>query len=284
MQNQSTIMPVTGPTTGTVMPPPPPGSVGAAPAGNRGVWGTEQDPRLQQGNNNISFPTSGMPPSPPPGVTGGPSNTSPFNALPPPGGASYGGQSTVGASAGPADYEGVRGFADQAYEEARRSIDPQQEQQGRRMEQDLINKGVDPSSPQGKAMLDQQNRNFSAQDNSALFSALQFGQGVQSQMFNQDFQNTQQAGNMQQAKWNYDLGAGNLDMMQQGQDFNQMIGLEGLQFRDRRYGDQRSDYQDALTMSLMGMTPVPGVMGYDPSGLASQQINNSSGGGVLGAL
>lgn len=236
--------------------------------------------------------TGGLPPPPggagvmppgPPGMQAQTKNTAPWRK-PPPTATSYGGQNTVGASAGPADYEGVQGFADQAYQQARRDLDPMQEQMQRRTQQDLINKGVDPSSPQGMAMLDQENRNISDQNSTALFGALQFGQGIQNQMFGQDLANTQQAGNMQQAKWQYDLGNKNLDMNQQGQDFNQMIGLEGLQFRDRMYGDKRSDYQDALTMSLMGMSPVPGVVGYDPTSLAQQQKNMSGGGGFLGSI
>jgi len=146
---------------------------------------------------------------------------------------------------GMADYQGVQGFADQAYEQARRNLDPQQEQQRRRMEQDLINKGIDPSSEQGMAMLDQQTRNFTDQDTSAMFGALGFGQGIQNQTFQQSL------------AW-------------QGQDFNQMMGLEGLQFRDRQYGDSRSDYQDALTMALLGMTPIPGAGQYSPGQYAYQ--------------
>ncbi len=159
-----------------------------------------------------------------------------------------------------------------------------QEQQSRRMEQDLINKGIDPSSEQGMAMLDQQNRNFADQDNSANFAALQFGQGIQDQMFNQNMANTVQAGNMQQAKWGYDINRGNQSILQQGQDFNQMIGLEGIDFRNRAYNDNQDKYYDQLTMALMGQTPIPGYGGYDPTGLAGQQIAGSSGGGILSAF
>jgi hypothetical protein len=264
----------------------------------------------------------------------------------------------------------VQGFADQAYQQARRNIDPIQEQQGRRMEQDLVNKGIDPSSAQGKAMLDQQNRNFADQDSAASFGALQFGQGVQKQMFDQSMQNTVQAGNMQQAAWNRDvatrgqdvnrelgirgqdvqrdlgmgglnvqrelglggmglqrdlgmggldvqrelghlnvgaqrdlgfgglnvqrelglggqqvqrdLGMGGLNLQQQQQDWAQMMGLEGVDFRNRAYNDNQDKYYDQLTMSLMGMMPIPGTVGYDPTDLARQQIVSSGGGGFFG--
>ena len=39
----------------------------------------------------------------------------------------------------------------------------------------LVNKGIDPSSPQGMAMLEQQNNNFTDQNNAATVGALQFG-------------------------------------------------------------------------------------------------------------
>lgn len=231
---------------GGIMPPPPPGSIGAA--------------------------------APPPGAK------YPTRTAPPAGGGQFSGQRTVGAEAGPADYQGVQGFADQAYQQARRNIDPMQEQARRRTEQDLINKGVDPSSPQGRAMLDQQARNFADQDNAATFGALQFGQGIQQQMFDQAYQNTVQAGNMQQAKWGYDINRGNQNLLQQNQDFNQMLGLEGIDFRNRAYNDKQDQYYDQLTLSLMGQTPIPGYGGYDPTGLAGQQIAGSSGGGIISAF
>ena len=263
-----------------------------------------QKNQMTQGVQNQGQLNNVMPPAP--GQFNG--QNSPFAPVagtqaPPPfnpgDGTQFGGQSTVNPQAGPADYQGVQGFADQAYQQARRNIDPMQEQQGRRMEQDLINKGIDPSSPQGMAMLDQQNRNFADQNNSATFGALQFGQGMQQQMFGQDLQRSQLAGQMQLGQWgnettqrgqdvqkygmdlNNKLGMGQLDVQKQGQDFNQMMGLEGTQFRDRAYNDSRSDYQDALTMSLMGMTPVPGTVGWDPSGMAGQQMQNSAGGGFF---
>lgn len=313
--------------------------------------GAGMQPPPDPNNPNMNIP---MPPAP--GQGGG--GTSPFApvsgtypATPATPGAAPGAIDPIGsvrgnvrtgvaetAGAKPADYQSVQGFADQAYAQARRNIDPQQEQAGRRMEQDLINKGIDPRSEQGMAMLDQQNRNFSDQDNSANFAALQFGQGIQQQAFGQDLQNRQMTNQMTQANMQADiakrgqnlnqygidvgartaqgaqdvqrygmdqsfnlgmsgqdlqryqgdqkfgLGMGQLDMQRQGQDFNQMIGLEGIDFRNRAYGDKRSDYQDALTMSLMGMTPIPGVVGYDPSNLAGTQLGSSAGGGILSTI
>jgi hypothetical protein len=276
--------------SGQIMPPPP--------GGYKGVGMPPQTGGMQVGDTTNPV---AMPP-PAPGQGGGP--TSPFapvQGVQPPMPPEMAGD-TQYARARPADYQSVQGFADQANQQARRNIDPMQEQQSRRMSQDLINKGIDPSSEQGMAMLDQQNRNFTDQDQSALFNALQFGQGIQQQAFGQSATNAQMGNQMTQAGWQrdlanrgmdvqqygmdqqYGLGMGQLDTLRQGQDFNQMIGLEGVDFRNRAYGDQRSDYQDALTMSLMGMTPIPGVIGYDPSGLAGTQIGASQGGGLLGQI
>jgi hypothetical protein len=242
------------------------------------------------------------------------------------------------ARAGPADYAGVQQFTDQAYQQARRNLDPMQAQQNRRMQQDLINKGVDPMSEQGKGMLDQMQRQQADQNSKAMFDAMQFGQGVQQQMFGQSLANRQMQNQMTQANiqadiarsgqdlqrygmdqqfalgrsgqdlqrygmdqqfalgqsgqalqrygmdQQYGLGMGQLDVSRQGQDFAQMLGLEGIDFRNRQYADKRSDYQDALTMSLLGMTPVPGAGQFDPSGLAGQMIANSGGGGLLSGL
>jgi len=214
------------------------------------------------------------------------------------------------AEAGPADYAGVQGFADQAYEQARRNIDPQQEQARRRMEQDLINKGIDPTSAQGMGMLDQQARNFNDQDQAANFGALQFGQGIQQQMFGQAFQNTSAQNAMTQANMqadiargqmanqrygidvgaqttrygmdqNYNIQQGQLGLSQQNQDFNQMMGLEGVDFRNRAYNDKQNQYYDQLTMAMMGV-PIPGYGGYDPSALAGQMYGGSGGGGFFG--
>jgi hypothetical protein len=214
----------------------------------------------------------------------------------------YGGQQIAGADPSQADYASVQGYADQAYQQARRNLDPIQQQQSRRMEQDLINKGIDPTSAQGKGMLDQMQRQQADQNAAASFGALQFGQGIQNQMAQQEQQKAQLAGQMQQGLWNQQLGAsgqglqyalgqmqnqlglaglqnqqygmnlqnqlglGQLDLARQGQDFGQMMGLEGLQFRNRQYGDQQQQYQDQLTMALLGMTPIPGVTPIDPSG------------------
>ena len=79
-----------------------------------------------------------------------------------------------------------------------------------------------------------------------------------------------------------DLGRANLDLQRQGQDFGQMMGLEGVDFRNRAYNDKQNQYYDQLTMAMMGQTPVPGVIGYDPSSLAGTMYGATGGGGFFG--
>jgi hypothetical protein len=277
------------------------------------------DPRLQLGRSNPDGSYGGGMPQPP--QRGG-MGQSPWGKMPPvrpPNqsqngavnarwqpqrygqGTQFGGQNTTGAQAGAADYQGVQGFADQAYEQARRRIDPMQEQAGRRMEQELINKGIDPSSAQGMAMLDQQNRNFADQDNSATFGALQFGQGIQDQMFNQSFANTKQAGDMQQGMWGnernnqniygqkygdelranvgfgandvnrygmdqrYNLGLGDLELGRQRQDFNETLGYDNIDYRNNLFNQNQQNWKDTFSANLMGanMSPYGGGAGQN---------------------
>ena len=214
-------------------PPPPPGQSAMNPA---------PSPYQQWGNNPMNVPPPGQQPgvAPPPGYVG---------VTPPDGGGQYdpnwsginpqeknfyGGQQIAGATPSQADYDSVRGYADQAYGQARRNLDPMQEQQGRRMEQDLVNKGIDPSSDQGKAMLDQQNRNFSDQNSKAMFDSLGFGQGIQNQMSQQELANQTLAGNMQQGLWNQQLGASGQGLQYELGKMGNQLGFAGLE--NQRYG------------------------------------------------
>ena len=143
-------------------------------------------------------------------------------------GSNFNGDPTSGARASWADYGGVQGFADQAYENARRYLDPQQEQDERRFEQMLINKGIDPNSEAGQEMYAQMMRAFGDQDQGAAFNALGFGQGIQDQMFRQNFMNTQQAGNMQMAQWANENNQMNRDLQRYLYDQNYNLGLGSL--------------------------------------------------------
>ncbi len=257
--------------------PPPPTAMQPAP-GQYSQWGDN--------------PTQ---PNPPPDLTGGGADfkdTGGGSTERTPESNVYGGQQIAGATPSQADYGSVQGYADQAYAQARRRIDPQQEQAGRRMEQDLINKGIDPSSEQGKAMLDQQNRNFADQNNAATFGALQFGQGIQNQMSQQELANQQIASSMQQAMWGqnlgqrglditHELGLGKQDIDRYGIDASSQLGMAGLQ--NQQYGmDQQFqlgmgqlDYQRGMGEHQQMMDFANWDLGVDQYNQQNQMIQDS---------
>lgn len=251
----------------------------------------------------------------------------------------YGGQQIAGAQPGAAQYGAVQQYSDAALQNARRYLDPQQASQNRRMQQEMINKGIDPNSAQGQEMQKMMGMQQADANNAAAFGAMQFGQGIQNQMAQQEQQKAQLAGNMQQALWqnqlgssgqglqwelgkmanamqgkgldlqgqianqNYQLGKsgqdlqrytadlqhqlgmGGLDLQRQGMDFSQMMGLEGIDFRNRQFDTQQQQYQDQITMALMGMTPVPGTTAIDPTGAFNSTIGSAGANqGLLGRL
>jgi hypothetical protein len=177
-----------------------------------------------------------------------------------------------------ANYGAVQGYADQAHGAARRYLDPQQQAEQRRFDQSLINKGIDPNSQMGKQMFDAQSRRINDANAAAAFGALQFGQGIQGQMADQKFRE-------ESAMMQHQLGTGQLDLARQSQDFGEMMGLEGIDFRNRQYADQGDRYQDQITMAMMGMTPVPGVPTLDPSGAFGTTVGSAGANqGFLGRL
>lgn len=205
---------------------------------NASHWDQWRNPMWQQGGQGSAMPP-GMPPPPAStqpgwGFTG---NQPPlFN---PQEQNSYGGQQIAGARPGQADYQSVQDFSDQALQQARRYLDPQQASQNRRLEQELINKGVDPNSDAGKEMASQLAMQQTDANNAASFGALQFGQGIQNQMNQQEQQRAQLAGQMQQGLWGAQGAAGGLGNQRylgelgnmlgwRGQDIQQQLGLGGL--------------------------------------------------------
>lgn len=162
------------------------------------------------------------------GASGGPNaqyknakNPGSFNAWDPNEKNQYGGQTIAGADPSQADYNSVQGYADQAYEESQRYMAPQHAQQDRRMQQELLNKGIDPMSENGKEQMKMMKMQQGDQQNAAQFNALQFGQGIQNQMFGQEMQNQQLAGDMQKALWQNQLGSS-------GQDLQKYLGDQGF--------------------------------------------------------
>jgi hypothetical protein len=192
----------------------------------------------------------------------------------------YGGQKIAGGMPAPADYQSVQQYSDAAYDNSRRYLDPQQATQSRRMNQDLINRGIDPNSDMGREEMRLMSMQQGDQDNAAAFGAMQFGQGIQDQMFSQEFANQNLAGEMERSRYSvdsqWDLGNRDLQLGQQGQEFDQMMGLEGVDFRNRSYNDGLMQYQDQLTLAMLGQNPVPvgsSANPYSPYG------NQSSNGG-----
>ena len=179
-------------------------------------------------------------------------------------GSDWNGNQTAGAMASPADYEGVQDFSDAAYDNARRYLDPQQSFDNRRFDQELINRGIDPMSDYGKQMYEEMMRAHGDQDQGAAYGAMQFGQGIQEQMFRQNYDNTRQAGDMQRAQWQdqsnryatdagYKVGMGNLELGRQQQDFNEMGYYDSRDYRNQLYNDSRNDRYQNIAMWMAGM-------------------------------
>ena len=153
----------------------------------------------------------------------------------------YGPQQIAGATPSPADYQSVQGYADQANANARRYLDPQQQMQNDRLQQELINKGVDPNSPQGQTMAKQLAMQQADANNAASFGALGFGQGIQNQMSQQQLANQGLAANMQNNLWNYELGGNQQELQRYLGDQQTKLG--------RYLGDQ----SNALARSGMDL-------------------------------
>jgi hypothetical protein len=211
------------------MPPPP----SYSPGGRKGSFadlarGASTAPGLRDGIIDRS-PTSAFGanprqvPEPPDGTGNGAGNgagTGNWQGWNPSAVNQYGGQQIAGSAPSQADYQSVQGYADAAYENARRYLDPQQETENQRFDQELINKGIDPNSPMGQKAAQQLAMQQADANNAAAFNAMQFGQGIQNQMAQQEQFNQGLAGQMQQALWANQLGAS-------GQDLDWTLGKMG---------------------------------------------------------
>jgi hypothetical protein len=198
-----------------------------------------------------------------------PAPTPPSNAMPTP-------------PSGGANYGDVQSYSDQAYDESRRYLDPQQEQEQRRLQQDLINKGIDPNSAAGMRMMDDMSMRQGDQNSAAAFNSLQFGQGIQDQYTQQGLANK----GINTQRYGMDLGdrfnMGQLDVARQGQDFNQMMGLEGVDFRNRAYNDNQMKYQDQLYMAMLAQNPIPAGSQVNPYDPYNQNVGGSGTNTTIG--
>lgn len=220
-----------------------------------------------------------------------------------------------------ADYDSVQGYADQAHDAARRYLDPQQAQQNRRMEQTLINKGVDPGSEQGQEMMMQLSRQQNDANAAAAYQGLQFGQGIQNQMFGQANANNQNAlaargqdvqrygaelghnaqlANLDNQRYATDMGYQNslnqAKANMYGQDLQYNLGQgtldmgrQGQDFNQmmQMMGFDRAgqQYNDQLMMSLLGFDKPGNAYQYDPTGAYGSSLGASAGDkGIFGGL
>jgi hypothetical protein len=188
--------------------------------------GNNNMPPTNQQNTNVD-PNAGMPPTQDypyggnPNQAGGNNPASPWATMPP----------------NQANYDQMQQFGDQAYDYSRRYVDPQQEQDQRRINQEMVNRGVDPQSQQGQEMMDQMSMRHGDQNDASAFGAMQFGQGIQNQMFGQQ------------------LGWGGLELGRQQQDFSELMGYDSIDYRNNQYNELNNRWDQKLAMSMAGLNP-----------------------------
>lgn len=62
------------------------------------------------------------------------------------------------------------------------------------------------------------------------------------------------------------------NMAWDSQGFGQMMGLEGLEFRDRQYNDSRNEYNNSLLMAMLGMNQPHNPYYQDPTSAYNAQL------------
>jgi hypothetical protein len=139
----------------------------------------------------------------------------------------YGPQQIAGATPSFGDYGSVAQYADQAHHNAMRYLGPQMEIEQDRLNQEIINRGVDPNSEAGQFMKDDLARRQNDAQTAASFGALQFGQGIQNQMAQQEIANQGLAADMQKALWQSQLGASSQALQKYVADQNFNLGASG---------------------------------------------------------
>jgi len=202
------------------------------------------------------------------------------------------GQSELGMGA-------FQNYQDAAYNQAQRTIAPQQEMQQKKFEQTMINKGLTPGSKAYNLAQAQMQRGQNDQNNAATFGSMQFGQQAQGQAFGQDYQNRSLAQNQNQFGRSldqaqnqfgrslgeqgrqFDVGMSqresefgrNFGMaedqfgFQQGQaDFSNLLGMGNLALQYGNFANQgtMSDYN--MAQGQLGSAPNSGVFGIDTQG------------------
>jgi hypothetical protein len=118
------------------------------------------------------------------------------------------------------NYGEVQDFTDQAYAEAMRNLEPQMEAERQRLEQELINKGIDPYSDAGQKEMAALERSQNDQMSKAAYDAMAFGAQMQEQMFGQGATESQMAQDLLNSQW---------QMQQQGREFDTTAGMTAEQ-------------------------------------------------------
>lgn len=172
------------------------------------------------------------------------------------------GVSPVNPQADPFQYDDVSNFADSAWEQAMRYLRPQMDLEDRRYDQMLINRGFDPASEAGMDSYRMKEMGQNDLLSKAAFDALGFGRDTQQQMFEQSATRSGLSNELVQAIMGltqrgheFDTTAG-LNANQQA--FAQMLGLEGLDYRDYQTLIDQMRYDDSLALALLGIGAPPG--------------------------
>lgn len=238
--------------------PHPGGTVNPDPYGDGGGSG------IGTGGSPTVTPSGGSwQPNAPPTYPGGTPNVDPYDigSSPDYSGFDFEGVSPVNPQASPFDYGQVSDFADAAWNQSMRYLEPQFQTEDRRFEQMLINKGLDPNSEAGMEALRRKEVGQNDLLSKSAFDALGFGTDLQNQMFGQDATRSGFANDMMQALMGlgqrgheFDTTAG-LNANQQA--FAQMLALEGLDYRDYMTLIDQMRYDDSLALSLLGMGTAP---------------------------
>ena len=281
----------------TAMPQPAPYSTSAAATAMNPGPGKYSP----YGNNPQPVPP---PPGGGAGGAGGGSASSTWEPWSPEASNQYGGQTIAGHQPSQADYNSVQQYSDAAHENARRYLDPQQEMQNQRFDQELINKGIDPNSDAGQKAAQQLSMQQADADNAAAFNAMQFGQGIQNQMFDQSQQQAGLAGDMQKALWDaqlggrgqeaqYDVGMAGVEANKYGAKLAHQLGMGQLDVsRDTNQWNKTQDlwqnnfqtksYNDSMDMMRLAllkgnMAPAPNAPSLDPNSPYANETGQSGG-------
>ena len=143
-------------------------------------------------------------------------------------------------------------YQDAAYDQAQRTIAPQQQAQQKKFEQQMVNKGLTPGSQAYNLAQSQMQRGQNDQNNSATFGSMQFGQQAQQQAFGQDLQNRQFG--LSQDKFGENQRQFDLGLGQRESEFGRNMGQRESEF-GRNFGEMQgqNNFNNMMGMGDFGM-------------------------------